>query len=272
MASAVEGPAAIDTTIDEAARSATLELLRDIVRGGLAGLLTGVIVGGIGGRLVMRLAALIVPGADGAFTENGNRIGDITFGGSLALIIFAGLFFGIVAGCLWVTVRAFLPRSAPARAVVSVPIAIALGTTALIEPTNRDFDILGHDALVVASLVILVGLFGPALVLAERWLEPRLPHPTERDRGTIGTFAVLASIGSLLFVLLVVPAFFGPQLQPVGLALLVVGGATLVTWAARMRGQPIPTWALTLGRLGLIAVVVLGASLVIPDLVAVLRA
>ena len=82
---------------------------------------------------------------------------------------------------------------------------------------------------------------------------------------------MLAAIGGLLFVLAVLPQFFGPQLQPVGLALVAVGVATLATWVARSRGQPIPAWVLAAGRLGLVVVVVLGASLVIPDLVAVLR-
>jgi len=49
-----------------------MDAFRDITRGGLAGLIVGVLLAGIGGRVVMRLAALLVPAADGAFTENGN--------------------------------------------------------------------------------------------------------------------------------------------------------------------------------------------------------
>src|SRR4029079_16803341 len=37
------------------------ETLREITRGGLAGLIVGVLLAGVGGRLVMRLAALMVP-------------------------------------------------------------------------------------------------------------------------------------------------------------------------------------------------------------------
>lgn len=50
----------------------SMDAFRDITRGGLAGLIVGVLLAGIGGRVVMRLAALLVPAADGAFTENGN--------------------------------------------------------------------------------------------------------------------------------------------------------------------------------------------------------
>ena len=57
---------------------------RDIARGGLGGLAVGIVVGGLGGRIAMRIVALLIPDAFGSFTENGNRIGDITLEGSLA--------------------------------------------------------------------------------------------------------------------------------------------------------------------------------------------
>jgi hypothetical protein len=269
LATPADVPNLTDAAQDERVAGA-LDVLRDVVRGGLAGLIVGIVVAGIGGRLVMRLAALLVPGADGAMTENGNRIGDITLEGTLALIIFIGLFFGVAVGALWVTIRAFLPRSALARTAVSVPIAIALGTAGLIDPRNRDFAILGNDPLVVASLVILVGLFGPALVVADALLDRKLPRPTIADRRTVSTFAVLASIGLFLFVMLVVPLYFGPQLRLVGISLVVVGVATIVTWYARINERPIPGWALVVGRIGLVAVVVTGLATVVPDVVDVL--
>jgi hypothetical protein len=63
--------------------SRTGEVLRDIARGGIAGALVGIVVGGLGARLAMRLAAILHPDAVGALTENGNRIGDVTMGGTL---------------------------------------------------------------------------------------------------------------------------------------------------------------------------------------------
>jgi len=44
------------------------EILREITRGGVAGLIAGVLVAGVGGRLVMRLAALLVPESAGSLT------------------------------------------------------------------------------------------------------------------------------------------------------------------------------------------------------------
>src|SRR5689334_4060691 len=109
------------------------EVLREITRGGVAALVAGVLVAGVGGRLVMRLAALLVPEAAGRFTENGNRIGDITLGGTFALILFIGLFVGVVGGTVWVTMRPWLPESAGVRALISIPIASALGTKGLVD-------------------------------------------------------------------------------------------------------------------------------------------
>ena len=117
----------VDVAAAERARARDLvpanEILREITRGGLAGLIAGIFVAGIGGRLVMRLAALLVPESAGNLTENGNRIGDITAGGTFALILFVGLFFGVAAGSLWVVLRPWLPTTSSARALVSVPIA-----------------------------------------------------------------------------------------------------------------------------------------------------
>jgi hypothetical protein len=69
--------------------SRTGEMLRDIARGGISGVIAEILVGGLGGlgglggRLVMRIAELLQPDAVSALPENGNRIGDITVGGTL---------------------------------------------------------------------------------------------------------------------------------------------------------------------------------------------
>ena len=87
------------------------DIARDMARGGLAGLAVGVVVGGLGGRVVMRLAALLVPDSAGRFTENGNQIGTITLAGSVGLIVFAGLVVGLAVGIVWVTVSPWIPGS-----------------------------------------------------------------------------------------------------------------------------------------------------------------
>ncbi|MEO6207739.1 MAG: hypothetical protein ABIP77_07275, partial [Candidatus Limnocylindrales bacterium] len=108
-------PTSLEDPLDRAVPSPLHEVLREITRGGLAGLIVGVVLAGVGGRLVMRLATLLVPSADGAFTENGNRIGDITLGGTLGIVIGLGLLFGAVSGSVWVTIRRWLPATRTAR-------------------------------------------------------------------------------------------------------------------------------------------------------------
>ena len=84
--------------------------LRDISRGGLAGILTRRRSAGSEARIVMRLDALLLPDTVGAFTSNGNRIGDITLGGTLALVL-GGLFAGLQAGTIWVAISPWIPRT-----------------------------------------------------------------------------------------------------------------------------------------------------------------
>ncbi len=237
-AGSIDAGTSPDTTIDEAPGRAgmapTEAVLREIARGGLAGLVAGVLVAGVGGRIVMRLAAFLVPAADGAITENGNVVGTITFGGSLALVLFIGLFFGIVAGSLWVVIQSWLPATALRRTVAAVPVAVALGTVGLVDARNPDFGVLGHSPPVVASLVVLVALFAPVLVLAERWLDGRLPRPGPTDRAVVAGYTIVTMIGSLLTVFAVLPLYLGPRLMPVGIALAVVGLATLTSWWRRI--------------------------------------
>jgi len=100
---------------DQTEFSAAGEVLRDISRGGMSGVVAGIVVGGLGGRLVMRVAAILHPDAVGALTENGNRIGDITLGGTLSLVLF-GLISCAMAGAVWVIVSPWIPGHAGVRA------------------------------------------------------------------------------------------------------------------------------------------------------------
>lgn len=244
---------------DDASAVATNEVLRDITRGGLAGLIVGVLLAGVGGRLVMRLAALLVPGSVGSFTENGNVIGAITFAGSMGLIVFVGLLFGALVGSLWVVISPWLPASAPMRALLSIPIAVGLGTFGLVDDRNRDFAILGRDPLVIASLVALVASFGPALVVVDRWLDRRLPHAGPDDRGVIAGYAIVTALGSVLTLVIVVPGFLGSQMVLAGAGLVLVGICTLASWWFRvMRLEAPPSVLIVIGRLGLATATVAG--------------
>lgn len=253
---------------DRSAVSPIVEILRDITRGGFAGALAGIVVAGIGGRIVMRLAAILVPSSVGSFTGNGNRIGDITLSGSLGLVLF-GLIVGLVGGTIWVILSPWIPGGGLRRAILTMPIAVALGATGLIEGENRDFRILQHDPGVVALLLALVALIGLSIALIDDWLDRRLPHPRAGQKGPAALYVVVTLLGAGLvfpFVVAGVVTSNDPATIRSGFVYLAIGLSTLGWWVMRVRGQPRPPTILTiLGRTGLLAAVVLGFVETVPE-------
>lgn len=243
--------------------------LRDIARGGLAGLFTGVLVAGIGGRVVMRAAALLVPDAAGRFTENGNRVGDITVSGTLGLVLGVGLFFGLAGATIWVVVSPWLPGAGRLRAVLAMPVAVSLASVGLIQATNPDFRILRHDAATVALLLLLVALAGLTISLFDSWLDRRLP-PANASASADATYLILTVAGGGLVFPVVVSSYLIGE-RPLGLALVATGIATLVFWVRRYRGETRrPPWLVVAGRASLLGAVVLGVVAVLPDVAAAL--
>lgn len=242
------------------ALSPTGEVLRDIARGGIAGALVGIVVGGLGGRVVMRVAAILHPDAVGALTENGNRIGDITMGGTLFLVLF-GLIFCAMAGAVWVIVSPWIPGQTGVRALLTAGIAIATGTPLLIIGRNPDFVILDHDPRVVALLVALVGLIGLSIALLDSWLDRRLPHAVTGRKGPAVFYATVTLMGAVLvvpFVLLVFLTSDEYQLPlRAGYALLVVGLCTATWWGLRVRGRVTTPRGLVIAARGAILVAVM---------------
>ena len=243
------------------------EILRDITRGGLAGLMVGIVVAGFGGRLVMRLAALLVPSATGAFTENGNRIGEITLAGSIALVIFAGLAATVFLAVIWVAIAPWLPGRGIARGLAAMPIAIAMGAFGLINAANPDFVVLRHDPVVVAILLTLVAATAPAMAVADGWLDRRLPHAYAVASPAGIAYAVLAVIGLAIGSLLVLQAIAGEEAQPLGVTVLAVGIVTVCWWAQRLAGRGTPSRRLRVtGRTILVVGTALGYVALAPEL------
>ena len=244
------------------------EILRDIARGGFAGAIVGIVVAGLGGRLVMRLAAILQPDSVGRFTENGFQIGEITLSGSLELIL-VGLFIGLIGGTIWVVVSPWTPGTGVRRAIITMPMAIALGSFFLIEGDNRDFQILQHDPVVVASLIVLVALVGLTLPLTYDWLGRRLPHATSGRSRATWLYAIIALLGAFLVLPIVIASYLFTAHEAtvrVGLALLVVGLSTLSWWVLRIRGRAEPPTILTIvGRTALLVAVVLGFAATVAE-------
>jgi hypothetical protein len=258
----------IERSADSRVGRARLAVLaRDIARAGIAGAMAGVLVAGIGGRVVMRFAAIAIPGSEGMFTENGNRIGDITIEGSLALLFFGGLLFGGFAAIIWVVVSPWIPGRGIRRALLAMPITLAIGGTALIQGGNTDFLVLEHSPVVVAMLAGLVAIVGLGIALLDDWLEGRLPAAGTERAGVAFAYAALIA-GGLLLLPIAMSIFFDARsgVPAVGLALVVTGFATLAWWVLRYRGETRPPpRLLVVGSAALVTAVVLGAAALIPE-------
>ena len=253
-------------------------VLREIARGGIAGLIAGIVVGGAGGRVVMSVAASLNRDAAGLLTENGEVVGRFTVEGTLALIVFGGLSASALGAVVWVIVSPWIPGSGTRRALLMMPIAVALGSFLLVESTNTDFLILGPAPLVLALLLGLVALNGAAIAWVDGKLERRLPRLDDRPAMAVVAYGVVALLGTPM-VLLVVLAFFSPTFSNaprppfMGLALVVVGLATALAWALRLRSvaSPVPPVLTWIGRGGLLAAVVLGGLHLASEVSRILR-
>ena len=270
MADSLVTTGAPTTTFDgRPAFSPASEILRDIARGGFAGIIVGFLVAGIGGRLVMRMATILHEGTVGIFTEKGFVIGEIDLRESTAFLFFSGVGIGLVVGTIWVIVSPWLPGRGLGRASVTAIAAIALGTPALVQRTNSDFEVFGHDPMVVVLLIGLVGLVGFSIAVVDGALDARLPHPLGWIRPSTTVYLIVTLIGLILVLPLVVaflldrPEFRAPIRA--GWALAAVGACTLSWWVLRVMGRSAPPKALRMaGRVSLLIAVVLGVATSLP--------
>jgi hypothetical protein len=132
----------------------------------VAGVAAGVLAAGAGGRLVMRLLAETSPDAQGSLTEAGEKIGEITVGGTLGFIFFAGVPAGVLSGALYALVAPVLPRGRACGIALGVLLLVLAATR--IEPLRSDsvdFLLLDPDWLAVLGFSVLA-LFQGMLVAA----------------------------------------------------------------------------------------------------------
>lgn len=201
------------------ARESTAILIGAVVAGFLAG--------GLGSRLMMLGARLLAPERRGFFTEAGNRVGEVTFEGSLFLIIFIGLFTSLAVGITLAVVGVWVPLERPWSGVLVGAILLALFSPTILDPGNFDFDLLGDQAITVAVIVAMFLAAGVLATVVRDRLKARMPEPTTlRDGAVFVPAAVLGAVAILLlFAGLGAPAEDGTtdlDLVVVLFALLVV--------------------------------------------------
>jgi hypothetical protein len=241
------------------------EIVREIAIGGLSGLIGGLLIVGVGGRLFMRIAALLDPTSVGSLTSNGNRIGDITAGGTVGFVVFGGLVFGAYAAVLWVVVSPWIPGRGLGRALASGVVAVALASFFVIRADERDFGVIDPPGASVAMLIVVVAVLGAVVALADERLRRRLPTTDPASPWALGYLAV--TLLGVLVVPIVVGAYFSRgesgAFEPavaVGAAVIVVGIITAIWWAIRIRdGRSRPSNAMVVAaRCALLIAVVAG--------------
>ena len=234
------------------------EALRHVGVIGTAAVIAGLVVGGVGGRVLMRIAAAEAPGSvTGRLTENGNRIGDITAGGTIELVVFVGLFSGAIGAAAYVIAEPWLAWTGRLRGLAFGLLLIATASAVALDPDNIDFALVGNERLVVAMFLALFVLYGVLLVGLSGPLEQRVPRaapqptrpptlpPRLRDFGAYWTLASLAGLAAVLLVLNFFlegvcgcePRFL-PELFVVGM-----GAATLGVWLSNQEIRIERRWA-----------------------------
>jgi lysylphosphatidylglycerol synthetase-like protein (DUF2156 family) len=228
-----------------------MALARHLGTASLAGVVAGVLVGGLLGRVVMRVSGFTAgPALVGVRTAGGNRVGEITFEGTLALVLFTGLASGVFGGFVYAIVEPWLRRVRPWHGVAyGAALLLAFGFFVL-DPSNFDFTRFGMPLLNVAMFAALFVIFG----LAIGWLFDALGALRERTGAAarvVDILAWLALVPAVAAVVLFVGGVAG--LDP--LTAIVIVAVLLVPAVVRWRGLP-----LAIGYASLAAVLLLGAA------------
>ena len=233
---------------------------------GLAGAIAGVVVGGLGGRVVMRISAIAAGDRlQGALTDGGNRVGDITVGGTIGLVVFGGLFAGVLGGVVLASVDPWLPADRRLRGPVTGSLLLAFAGSVLISPDNFDFLILDPPSLNVAMFAALLVLFGiVAVPLADR-IEARLDSQVDSATSpyallplvVIGALGMFPVYGSLLFRS---QCECADSPVEVGLFAILTMIASVSAWVYQVRtGSRIPLAIRLFGVAAVIATAIFGA-------------
>lgn len=174
-----------------------MSLFRTLWRCSLLGLVVGLVVGGGGSRLAMRIVALANDEFTGTLTDAGERVGEISAGGTFFLL-FAGALFGMFGGAAYALLRAWLPQQALLRALV-----FGLGLLAftaffqgLVNADGVDFELFQPVALSIAMFAALPLLYALALTFLAGRFAPGPFGPLRRSTALVGGAAIAVFIAA----------------------------------------------------------------------------
>ena len=207
--------------------------------GVVGGVGAGLLVAGPGGRLVMRLLAVTADeAAQGAETEAEEIVGEITTSGTIDLVLFNGIFFGLASGFAYVLIRRWLPAGRLGGLAFGALLLVLAATT--IDPLradNPDFDIVGPGWLAAAAFGTLVLVHGMAVAAIAARYSRTLPLLSKQRRSIVRHAPLLVLMPAfpfaIMMALLGVAGYLLSRIRGVAAALgshraLIAGRATLV--------------------------------------------
>jgi hypothetical protein len=192
----------------------------------------------------MRLLAVTAgDDAQGRITEAREVVGEITVGGSIAFILFTGIFTGVASAGIYLVTRRLLPRGWLGGLAFGAGVLILFGTTQdPLRSENPDFDLVGPGWVAVLVFTALALAYGVALTGFVARLSSWLPLPTKEPRVLVKYLPIVlvALVGFTLTVPLVL------------LGAITVGATR---WPPLLRAVRSPA-AVRIGQVALVALLV----------------
>ena len=234
-------------------------LYRLLAIGVLAGMSAG-FAAGLWTRIAMRVAGfLTVDRNRSLLTENDAVVGQITFGGTLFLALFAAV-IGIAGGILYMVIRRWLPGHPLARALSYGVLLFAVFGFVLMDEHNPDYHFFGPPWLNVGTFSLTYVVYGVLASLAAERLATRLPRWTlARTVGWRGRLATLAmtpfgAIGMLTILVVLTTGVRNPATGILAAIFLLFGLSRVIRLPAWSAGALSPA----LRRVGALALLVPG--------------
>ena len=138
----------------------------------------------------------------GSLTGSGAFVGEITFGGTLAVLA-TGVALGIFGACLYVALRAWLPARAGYRSLVLVLIVLGFGLFLTIDGNQEDFVFL-NTAVSLASFAVVLLLYA---IVVPPLIDRFAPRTAGRSRWGYGVVAGVLALSLVVGALAVKHAF-----------------------------------------------------------------
>jgi hypothetical protein len=159
---------------------------------------SGAISAGLGARVVMRIIALANPGRDGVNTDAEATVGQITFGGTVNLLIL-GTIAGIMGGLLYLGLRRWLPVPASWKGLVYGVVTLATVGNPLFDTNNADFQIFEPVLMVIALFSVLFFVNGVVVAYLLNRFHPEPTYATSPRSSRVATalIAVVCVIGTV---------------------------------------------------------------------------